>query len=124
MTARVLAAALGFALMIPAAAHAQHVSAEIRVGGYPVSGRIVIGHPYHYAPVVVHRVPSRHVVVARHTPRVLVVHRVSHRHFRCDCRPIRAWYDPHRQVYYDGYRDGLREVAIYRHGGGYYRYDD
>lgn len=123
MKALTLAAALAAASLIPVSASAQ------RVG---VSAVIVIGNPPGYRPVYRESRPryhdyrpARRVYIEQRYPRVIHVRRV-HRHYdhRQKHREVRAYYDHSRNAYYDDYRPGLREVALYERGNEYYHYDD
>ena len=107
---------LGFGLAalasagISSPANAQRVSADIHVAGFPVSGVIHVGDPYDYYP------RPRHVVVE----------------YRNDWRPwnyrgaraVVVYYDPDRDIYYDRFNRGLREVRVYQYGDRFYRYDE
>jgi hypothetical protein len=124
-------ATLGFGLLTTAVPAQGQVRAEVIFGSYPVSGRVTLGDPYYYHDRVVRVYPrySRRVVVQRYAPRVIVVERYHrgrghYKHFRHNAfHPTRVWYDPHRVVYYDGYRPGLREVTVYQLDGRYYDED-
>ena len=122
MKALTLAAALAAASLIPVSANAQHVSvsAVIVIGNQPAYGRVYRDSPRYHA-----YVPARRVYVEQRYPRVIHVRRV-HRHYdhRQKCREVRAYYDHSRNAYYDDYRPGLREVAVYERDNQYYRYDD
>jgi hypothetical protein len=106
-------------LLLPSAAKAQHVVADIFVGGGPVSGRVIIGGPV-YSPGYQHAPRYRAVYVYRiqHGPAWFRSH---------GYRAVRFWYDDDRDWYYDhvdGRRGGLREVVVYERGGRYYRGDE
>lgn len=121
MKALTLAAALAVAALIPTPASAQ-VSAVIVIGNPPVYGPVYRDsrpryHDYDYR-------PTRRVYVDR-APRVIYVKRIHrHRDHRFKHREVRAYYDHHRNVYYDRYRPGLRAVVVFEQGNDYYRYDD
>jgi hypothetical protein len=106
-------------LLLPPAAKAQHVVADIFVGGGPVSGRVIIGGPV-YSP--------RYHGAPRY--RAVYVYRVQHgpAWFRSrGYRAVRFWYDGDRDWYYDhvdGRQGRLREVVVYERGGRYYRGDE
>jgi len=131
MQTRTYGIALAALLLLPAAAPAQHVVADIRIGEGPISGRLFLGDPYGPSAHVV--VDARRRVPEYHRPpahREIVVYR-AHRgegwwrsnHYRT----VRVWYDADRDYYYDHpYRDGrgLREVVLYERDGRYYRDDD
>lgn len=132
MKATLAAASLALALTLAARpVHAQHVSADILIGGGPVAGRVVVGEPYYppaYAPVVVYRQPRRVMVVDRYPPPRVVVVEPMHRgrgwwkHH--SLRPVALYYDSERGSYYDRYYrgyPGLREVTVYESDGRYYR---
>jgi len=102
------------ALALPAAAHAQRVAADVVIGAGPVTGRVIVGEPYHYRPAYHPRVAYREVVVVRH-------YRGYGWYRNHGYRSIRVYYDPHRRVYYDPpYRPRLRTVVVYQRGGRYY----
>ena len=120
MKVMLFSAVLGIGLVgtaLPEPVEAQVIRAEI-----------ILGQPrYHDRVVHVYR-PARRVVThryaPRYAPRVIVVERYhrgrGHGKHGRDFRRIRAWYDRDRALYYDGYRPGLREVAVYYAGGQYY----
>lgn len=113
------------AMLLPAAAQAQRVFADVRVGEGPVTGHIIIGmpddgdreHGYHGP-----RGYTRYrVVEVSRSPRGGGWYR-SHGY-----RPVRVWYDDDRDCYYDRYnrsRGRVRELVIYERDGRYYRDDD
>lgn len=117
-------------LLIPAAAPAQHVVADIRIGEGPISGRLFLGDPYG---------PTAHVIVDARRPapgyhhrptyREIVVYRAHRGHTWWHAnhyRSVRVWYDADRDCYYDhAYGDSrrLREVTLYERDGRYYRDD-
>jgi hypothetical protein len=119
---RVLPLVLALTTAVPSAAISQVVLADIHIGGGPVQGRVVIGHPgyYHPAPVIVSRYHSpRHVcrpVAVRYGP-----YRRGHPHHRVD-----MWFHPATGRYYDhphpGAR-GLRRVSVWEDGGRHWRDD-
>lgn len=120
MKSLTLAAALAAAALIPASAGAQQVSAVIVIGRPPV----VVERSYpRYHDYSYYRAPRR-VIIERRSPRVIYVTRVRGHHKHHHSRPVHAWYDYRRDAYYDGYRDGLREVVLYQNDDRYYRYDD
>jgi hypothetical protein len=113
--------------LLPAAAQAQHVTADLRVVSGPVAAHVIVGRPY-YRPVVVRR---EVIVVHRYyAPRVIVVRRIVHPH-RGWYRAARwnrvvAYYDHRNGRYFDRYdarTPGLREVRLYERGGQYYDLD-
>lgn len=112
------------ALLVPEAAAAQHVVADISVHHGPVTGRVIVGDPDHYSPRSIIVVGPRHH--ARHGYRRIAVH-YGHRghgwYRRQGYRAVRVWYDPREDCYYDrNDRHGrLRAVVIYQRGGRYYR---
>ncbi len=121
MKSLTLAAAIAAVSLIPVSARAQQVSAVIVIGRPPVLVERVRPRYYDYG----YRVAPRRVYVEHRYPRVIYVRRM-HGHYRHHphFRAIRAWYDSRRDAYYDGYRDGLREVLVYQNNDRYYRYDD
>ena len=124
MSARnlVLSSAFLLPLLTATPAAAQRVEADIRIGGGPVSGRVIIGDrrdrydDYYYRP--------------RHAGRVEWI-RVRDRgfnhgwfkKFRREARVIVVYYD-RRDGYYDQYRRGYDRVRLYECGGRFYRMDD
>ncbi|MGQ0704117.1 MAG: hypothetical protein ACT4PM_13375 [Gemmatimonadales bacterium] len=100
-------------------ADAQRVRADIRIGGGPISGRVVIGDRYrdYYRP----RPRAFRVEVLRW--RDHVHHRNWLRKFRRDSRVIVVYHD-YRGGYYDRFRPGLVECRVYERGGRYYRWDN
>lgn len=124
MSARslVLSSAFLLPLFTATPAAAQRVEADIRIGGGPISGRVIIGDRrdrydhYDYRP--------------RHVGRVEWI-RVRDRgfnhgwfkKFRREARVIVVYYD-RRDGYYDQYRRGYDQVRLYERGGRFYRIDD
>ncbi len=104
-------------ISIASSASAQRVSADIHIGGYPVSGTIHIGdgHPR----------PRRVVYERAHPGRIHVEYRRgwNPRRYR-NARVIVVYYDRRDDRFYDGFRRGLEEVRVYHHDGRYYRFDD
>jgi hypothetical protein len=104
-------------LLLPSAATAQRVSADIAIGDGPVSGRIIVGDPYphyyhHPRPVY------REVIVIRG-------HRGYGWYRNHGYRATRIYFDSGRGRYYDRpYFGGLRAVAVFERDGRYYRCDD
>ena len=122
MSARnlVLSSAFLLPLLTATPAAAQRVEADIRIGGGPVSGRVIIGDRrdrYEYRP--------------RRIGRVEWI-RVRDRHFnqgwfkkfRREARIIVVYYDRRDDGYYDDYRRGYDRVRLYERGGRFYRMDD
>jgi len=117
----VLSSAFLLPLLTATPAAAQRVEADIRIGGGPVSGRVIIGdrdrYDYRYRP--------------RHVGRVEWI-RVRDRgfnhgwfkKFRRDARVIVVYYDRRGDGYYDHHRRGWDRVRLYERGGRYYRIDD
>lgn len=107
--------------LLPAAANAQRVVADIAIQDGPVTGHVIIGQPPEY----------RHAVVrARyHRPetRVIVVYRRGYDdgwYHRRGYRVVRVWYDARYDRYYDRYDaryPGLREMTVYERDGRFYR---
>jgi len=104
-------------LLLSTSAQAQRVSADIIIGGGPVSGRVLID--------------SRE----RYRPRRVRVERIRFGDrgrdygwfddFRRDARVIVLYYDDRDDYYYDrSYYPGLAEIRIFERGGRYYRIDD
>ncbi len=104
------------ASILPQAAAAQRVVADVRIGSGPVAGHIIVGDPYDHYPRYHARPVYREVIV-------YPVHR-GHGWWRNrSYRAVRVWYDSDYDRYYDRdsqYRDGLREVVIYERDGRYY----
>lgn len=116
----ILAAVL---LAAPVTLAAQRVSADIAIGGGPVSGRILIGdpYPYYHGDVAVRHYPRyrpayREVVILRG-------HRGHGWYRRHGYHPVRAWYDAPRRFYYHDRpihgRPGLREIVLWEREGRY-----
>ena len=127
MNARYLLLAAASLAVLPSAASAQRVVADISINEGPVSGRVIIGDPYGYRER--YHAPQVRTVVVYRSARG---HGWYHRH---GYRTVRVWYDADRHRYYDRYDRnyrGLREVVVYERGGRYYqddarydnRYDD
>jgi hypothetical protein len=125
MRTRLLLFATLAAVLLPSAAQAQRVFADVRVGEGPVSGHILITMPddgnrdygYHGP-----RDDSRYRVVE-----VSRSHRGGRWYRYHGYRPVQVWYDDDRDCYYDRYdrsRGRLREIVIYERDGRYYRDDD
>lgn len=100
------------ALALPAAAQAQHVSADISIISGPVAGRVILGGP-DYARY--HRRPAyREVIVVRD-------HRGGRWYHRRGYHPVRVYYDAYRDRWYDRpYYRGLRTVVVYQDRDRYY----
>lgn len=125
--------AFGFGLAALAAVapgkegHAQRVSADIHIGGWPVAGTIRIGDRPYYRDGYYGR-PRRHdvVVVPRVYPRRLSVERrhgwnwKKHR----NAQLVAVYFDRHCGLYFDRYHRGLDEVRVLRDNDRYYWYDD
>ena len=118
-TARLTLAAL--AVLIPSAAQAQRVVADLRVHEGPVAGHVVVGDVH----------GRRTFVEPRHSQRpfyrpvtVIRVRRGEGWYRHHGFRTVQLWYDADRNCYYDrrdGDRVGLRAVVVYEQGGRYYR---
>jgi hypothetical protein len=132
MKAAFAATSLALALTLAArTAHAQHVSADIFIGGGPVAGHVAVGEPRYppvYAPVVVYPQPRRVMFIDRYPPpRVVVVEPMNRgrgwwKHH--SLRPVALYYDPGHGAYYDRYYrgyPGLRQVTVYESDGRYYQ---
>ena len=115
---------IGFGLALVASVtlsepgQAQRVSADIHIGGRPISGTIHIGNRGWYP-------RPRNVAFARTFPRRIVLQRghFNPRKAR-NGRVVAIYYDRDCDLYFDGYRRGLAEVRVYQDGNRYYRYDD
>ena len=110
-----LVALVGAGLSLSSPASAQ-VMADIRVGTYPVDGRVIIG-----APRVVVGEP---VVVRRPVTYILPVEYMGHRKAkwfrRHGWRPVTVWYDGRYFVHPASYwRPGYREVVVLERDGRY-----
>ncbi len=119
MNARYLFLAAASLAVLPVAASAQRVVADISINEGPVSGRGIIGGQYGHRPRY-RDYDVRSVVVYRSARG----HSWYHRH---GYRTVRVWYDAERHRYYDRYDRnyrGLREVVVYERGGRYYQDDD
>jgi hypothetical protein len=104
---------------------AQRVRADIRVGGGPIGGRVIIGggddRPR----------PRGYVVVA---PRIVRVERIRFddrgrrdgwfRDFERDARLVIVYYDSRDDCYYDQDGPGLQEIQVYARGDRFYLPDD
>jgi hypothetical protein len=104
-------------LLLSTSAQAQRVSADIVIGGGPVSGRVLIDSRERYRP--------RRIRVER----ILLGDRGRDYgwfdDFRRDARVIVLYYDDRDDCYYDrSYYPGLEETRIFERGGRYYRIDD
>lgn len=102
--------ALGLAISTPARAQ---VMADVQVGGYPVSGRVVIGAPR---------------VVVQPASYVLVVERAGRHHpdwyWRRGWRPVTVWWDRGRFVHpMSPWRPWYREVVVLERGGRFLLHD-
>ena len=100
------------ALALPAAAQAQHVSADISIASGPVVGRVILGGPdygyYHSRPAY------REVIVVQQ-------HRGRGWYHRRGLRPIRVYYDSYRDCWYDRpYYSGLNAVVVYQDRDRYF----
>ena len=107
---------------------AQRVIADIRIGGGPVAGHVIIGDRGDYRP--------RPRGYEYERARVIRVERVSFRDrgrrngwfkdFRRHARIVVVYYDRRDDRYYDRYygRGGLREIEVYERDGRFYRPDD
>jgi hypothetical protein len=107
---KLVAVALATSLL-PSAAMAQRVVADVSIGSGPVAAHVIVGRPSpHY--------PRRVVVYPMHRGRDGWRDR--------NYREVRVWYDQNRDCYYDRgdqYRDGFREVVIYQRDGRFYDRD-
>jgi hypothetical protein len=121
MNTRLLLVSSSFlvSLLASAPAQAQRVSADIRIDGGPVAGRVRIGDRdrYRSRPVV------RRVYVER-IRRDRGRHNGWYKDFRRGARIVVVYYDPRDDFYYDRRYDGLEEIRVYERDGRYYRLDD
>jgi hypothetical protein len=116
----VLSSALLLPLLSATPAAAQRVEADIRIGGGPVSGRVIIGDRRGYD-----RYRPRHVGrVEWIRVRDRGFHHGWFKKFRREARIIVVYYDRRDDRYYDHDRGGWDRVRLYQHGGRYYRIDD
>ena len=132
MSLKMLSAGFGLLVALaPMPAEAQRVSADIYVGTGPIRGHVRVGErPRYYRArhvVVQPRYRSERVIVIERRPQRLHVQRWRHhRHGSRVCVASRhdtviVFYDARKDRFYDDYRPGLREVAVYEHEGGLYR---
>ena len=109
---------------------AQRVIADIRIGGGPVAGHVIIGDRGEYRPR-----PRGYDGYGRYEPRIIRVERVYFRDrgcrygwykdFRRHARVVVVYYDRREDRYYDrGGRPGLREIEVFERDGRFYRPDD
>ncbi len=109
-------------------AGAQQVSADIRIGTGPVSGRVILGDD----PYILRRRHDRDVYIVQ--PRVIVVERIRprgngwhrgwYKQFRRDARLVVIYYDRRSDRFYDRGRPGYRQIEVWERGGRFYRFDD
>lgn len=121
---RPLVLAAAALLLLPGAAHAQRVVADIAIQDGPLTGHVIIGQPPAY---------HREVIRDRYhrpEPRVIVIYRRGYDdgwYHRRGYRVIRVWYDARYDRYYDRYDGrypGLREMTVYERDGRYYRTEE
>jgi len=114
----VLSSAILFPLLLVSPVEAQRVSADIIIGGGPVSGRVIIGdRRYDRRPRMIRRIE----LVRRHDNR----RSDWYRKFRRDHHVVMVYYDRRDDCYYfDRFRSGLVEIRVYERDGRYYRLDD
>jgi hypothetical protein len=117
----VLSSALLFPLFSIAPLQAQRVNADIRIGGGPVSGRIVIDDRgrdrYRSRPRPIGRIEW---IRARDYRR-----NDWFRNFRRDARVIVIFYDRRDDRYYrDRFDRGLEEIRVFERDGRYYRLEN
>ena len=115
-----LSSAMLFPLLISTPAHAQRVTAEIRIGGGPVAGRIILGDGrgrYESRPRAIRQVEW---IRGRDNRRF-----DWFRRFGQHARAVIVFYDRRDdQYYFDRFRPGLLEIRIYERDGRFYRFDD
>jgi hypothetical protein len=115
-----LNSAILFPLLFSAPVQAQRVTAEIRIGGGPVSGHIILGD-----------------VRRRYESRPRAIRQVEwirggdrrrddwFRRFGRQAQVVIVFYDRDDDRYYfDRYRSGLQEIRIYERDGRFYRFED
>jgi len=114
-----LSTAVLLPLMSATPAQAQRVEADIRIGGGPVAGRILIG--------------DRYDRYDRYDRRPRAIRKVEwirfdrrrddwFRRFMRDARIVIVFHDRYDDRYYlDRFRPGLQEVRLYERGGRFYR---
>ncbi|HEX7024760.1 MAG TPA: hypothetical protein VF187_08090 [Gemmatimonadales bacterium] len=128
MSARnlILSSAFLLPLLTATPAAAQRVEADIRIGGGPVSGRVIIGdrdrYRDRYDDYYLRRRYIDRVEWIRVRDRGL--HRGWFKKFRRDARVVVVYYDRRNNGYYDRYNRGFERVRLYEMGGRYYRLDD
>lgn len=105
-------------------ADAQRVRADIRIGGGPVSGRVIVGDPYHRDYYDYYGYGPRVMRVNVLRSRDYFYRRDWLRKFRRDARPIVVYHDYRGGYYRDRFRPGLAEAHVYQRGGRFYRWDD
>jgi hypothetical protein len=105
--------------------HAQRVSADIHIGGWPVAGTIRIGEQWD-GPYAGRPRSGAVVVIRPEYPRRIYVERRHgwNRRGRGNARLAVVYYDRHCGEYFDRYRRGLEEVRVLRDNDRYYWYDD
>lgn len=119
---------LGSAALVPLLsarpALAQRVQADIRIGGGPISGRVVIGDPYgyRYRPREAY-IPVRRVYVERVRFRDRGRREGWFKKFRRNAR-VAVYYDRRDDCFYDRYRPGYREIEVFERDGRYYWPDE
>lgn len=113
----------GSALLLPllaaAPAQAQRVAADIRIGGGPIRGHVVIGSQDRFDSRWDREYRSRRV-------RVEVIGRRDRGwfgRFRREARVVVVYYDRRDDCYYDRFRSGLQEIRVYERDGRFYRAD-
>jgi hypothetical protein len=127
MSARTLF--LGSVILLPLLAvhpaRAQRVDADIRIGGGPIAGRIVIGSDGG-------RYDERYGGRPRGIRYVEIIRGRDHgrdnrwfRKLQRQARVVVVFYDRRDDRYYlDRYRGGLQEIRIYERDGRFYRLDE
>jgi hypothetical protein len=117
---------LGSAALVPLLgarpALAQRVQADIRIGGGPISGRVIIGDRYRYRPREAY-IPVRRVYVERVRFRDRGRREGWFKKFRRSARVV-VFYDRRDDCFYDRYRPGYREIEVFERDGRYYWPDE
>jgi hypothetical protein len=125
-TRQLLVGSLAFAPLLAAQPlSAQRVRADIRIGGGPIAGRVVIGDGGDYRPR-----PRGYAVI----PRIVRVERIRfddrdgrdrwYRDFERNARLVILYYDSRDDCYYDQGGPGLQEIEVYARGDRFYLPDD
>ncbi|NOT07795.1 MAG: hypothetical protein HOP28_06280 [Gemmatimonadales bacterium] len=116
-----LSSALAAPLFLATSAIAQRVEADIRIGGGPIGGRIVIRDRdrddyRNYRPRQISRVHWIRVRDRRDFDRF--------QRFQRGARVVVVFYDRRDDRYYDRFRPGLFEIRLFERDGRFFRLDD